>query len=68
MVIKHVDGGLSVILPLDGFHCSLHTIPSQEVAILDVLARPPHDPQVALDVVARRLEARHIQTERRERG
>lgn len=68
VVIKHPDGGLSVILPLDGCHCSLHTLPTQEVAILDVLARPPHDPQVALEVVARRLQARTVNTERRVRG
>lgn len=68
VVLKHPDGGLSVILPLDGCHCSLHTLPTQEVAILDVLARPPHDPQMALDVVVRRLQARTVSTERRERG
>lgn len=68
IVLKHPQGGLSVILPLDGCHMSLHTMPEQEVAMLDVMAAPPHDPQRALDVVRRKLESRTVRTERRERG
>jgi S-adenosylmethionine/arginine decarboxylase-like enzyme len=47
---------------------SVHTMPGRELAMLDVLASPPHDAQKALDVVARRLTARSVRTERRERG
>jgi S-adenosylmethionine/arginine decarboxylase-like enzyme len=68
VVIKHPDGGLSVILPLDGCHMSIHTSPAREFALLDVLASSHHDPQRALDVVRRRLPARSVHTERRERG
>ena len=68
VVLKHPSGGLSVILPLDGCHMSLHTNPAGELAFLDVMASPPHDPQRALDVVMRRLTARTVHTERRERG
>jgi S-adenosylmethionine/arginine decarboxylase-like enzyme len=68
LVLKHPDGGLSVILPLDGCHMSIHTSPDRELALLDVLAHPHHDPQRALDVVIRRLSARTVNSERRERG
>jgi S-adenosylmethionine/arginine decarboxylase-like enzyme len=68
VVLRHPGGGISVILPMDGCHMSLHTKPEGELALLDVLASPPHDPQRALDVVMRRLTARTVRTERRERG
>jgi S-adenosylmethionine decarboxylase len=68
VVLKHPDGGLSVILPLDGCHMSLHTNPERQTALLDVLAQPPHDPQRALDVIMRRLASTTVHTERRERG
>jgi S-adenosylmethionine/arginine decarboxylase-like enzyme len=68
VVLKHHDGGLSVILPLDGCHMSIHTMPARELAMLDVLALPGHDVERALDVVARRLPARTVRSERRERG
>ncbi|HSA55209.1 MAG TPA: S-adenosylmethionine decarboxylase [Gemmatimonadaceae bacterium] len=68
LVLQHPDGAVSAILPSDGCHMSLHTMPAREVAILDVLARPGHDVQRALDVVARRIAARSVRAERRERG
>ncbi len=68
VVLKHPDGGLSVILPLDGCHLSLHTMPARELALVDIMALPTHHPQRALDVVARRLTAKNQRTERRERG
>jgi S-adenosylmethionine/arginine decarboxylase-like enzyme len=68
LVRRHPDGALSVILPLDGCHMSLHTMPAHECALLDIMARAGHDPQKALDVCARRLEAREVRAERRERG
>lgn len=67
-VIAHPDGGLSVILPLDGCHMSVHTLPSRELAILDVIALTSHDPQRALDVIARRITARTVRAEQRTRG
>ena len=67
-VIVHPDGGLSVILPLDGCHMSVHTMPSRELAILDVIALPPHDPRRALDVIARRITAKTVRAEQRTRG
>lgn len=68
VVLHHPDGGLSVILPLDGCHLSLHTMPSRELALVDVMALPAHHAQRALDVVTRRLVAKNQRTERRERG
>lgn len=68
VVLRHPDGSVSVILPLDGCHMSIHTMPARQLAILDVLAIPPHDPQRALDVVAKRLQAKSVRSERRERG
>lgn len=67
-VIRHPDGALTVILPADGCHLSIHTMPSRELAILDVIAQHPHDPQRALDVVVRRLTAKTVRAERRTRG
>ena len=67
-VIAHPDGGLSVILPLDGCHMSVHTMPSRELAILDVIALPPHDPRRALDVIARKLTAKSVRAEQKTRG
>jgi S-adenosylmethionine/arginine decarboxylase-like enzyme len=68
MVIAHPDGGLSVILPLDGCHMSVHTMPARELAILDVIAAAPHDPQRAFEVIARRLTARSVRVDQRVRG
>lgn len=68
ILLKHHDGAVSVILPIDGCHMSLHTVPERELAMLDVLARPDHDVQRALDVVVRRIAARSVRAERRERG
>ena len=68
VVITHPGGGLSVILPLDGCHMSVHTLPERELAILDVIAVAPHDPQRALDVVSRRLTARTVRAGRHTRG
>jgi S-adenosylmethionine decarboxylase len=67
-VITHPHGGLTVILPVDGCHMSIHTLPERELAIVDVIAAPPHDPQRALDVITRRLTARTVRVERRIRG
>ena len=67
-VIAHPEGGLSVILPLDGCHMSVHTMPSRELAILDVIALPPHDPRKALDVIARKLTAKSVRAEQKTRG
>jgi S-adenosylmethionine decarboxylase len=64
----HPQGGLSVFLPVDGCHMSIHTFPEQELAIVDIIAAPPHDPQRALDVMTRRLTARTVRVERRIRG
>jgi len=42
--------------------------PARELAILDVIALPPHDPRRALDVIARRITAKTIRAEQRTRG
>ena len=47
---------------------SVHTMPARELAILDVIALPPHDPRKALDVIVRRLTAKSVRAEQKTRG
>jgi len=68
LVRYHPDGGLTALVLLDGSHMSLHTFPDRGLMLLDVLAASPHDPRRALDVFVRRLEAREVRTEQRDRG
>lgn len=68
VIRHHPAGGLSAVLPLDGWQMSVHTLPDQELAMLDILTSSPYDPQKALDVFTRRLTAREVRVERRQRG
>jgi S-adenosylmethionine/arginine decarboxylase-like enzyme len=68
LVRYHADGGLTALVLLEGSHMALHTFPQRGLMLLDVLAEAPHDPRRALDVFARRLEAREVRAETRERG
>ena len=62
------DGGIGVMLVLDDSHIVAHTFPERGVLLLDVLAPSGSDARKALDVFARRLTAREIRTETRERA
>lgn len=61
-------GGFGAVLLLDGCHIAAHAYPSRGLLLLDILAGSEHDARKALDVFARRLSAREIRSETRERG
>lgn len=62
------DGGLGAVLLADASHIVLHTFPEREVMVLDVLATSAVEARAALDVFARRLSAREIRSDTRDRG
>ena len=61
-------GGLTAVLLLDDCHITVHAIPERELLLLDVLAPKTIDATRAIDVFARRLTARHVHKESRERA
>jgi S-adenosylmethionine/arginine decarboxylase-like enzyme len=60
--------GVAGLFLLEGCHIAVHTFPSEELLLLDVLARATQDAQKAVDVFARRLTTRAIHAESRARG
>ena len=60
--------GLAGMLLLEGCHIAVHTFPERELMLLDILSLATHDARKALDVFARRVEAREIRSETRVRG
>lgn len=60
--------GIAGWLQLDDCHISLHTFPSRELLLLDVLSLATHNGHKALDVFTRRLRAREVRSEQRQRG
>lgn len=60
--------GVGALLLLDDCHMSVHTFPERELMLLDVLTLSTHDARKALDVFRRRLSAREIRSEQRDRG
>lgn len=62
------NDGVAGVLLLDGCHVTVHTFPERELLLLDILSLATHDPRKALDVFARRLTARAVRSEVRERG
>jgi len=69
LVRPHNGGeGLSAFVLLGGCHMIAHTYPGRELLLLDVLASPPYDAAKALDVFTRRVPAREIRSEQRQRG
>lgn len=68
-VVRKLPGdGLSVVLLLDDCHMSAHAFPGRQLLLLDILTLASHDEQKALDVFTRRLRARDVRTEQRQRG
>ena len=61
-------GGIAAVLLLDDCHITVHAIPERELLLLDVLAPITIDATRAIDVFARRLTARHVHKESRERA
>jgi S-adenosylmethionine/arginine decarboxylase-like enzyme len=68
LVRQRPDGGVTFILALEGTHLALHSDPERGLLLLDVLAPTGLDPRTALEVFARRLTAREVRSEVRERG
>jgi S-adenosylmethionine/arginine decarboxylase-like enzyme len=62
------DGGISAFLLLDSGHIAVHSVPSRQVLLLDVIAPPAHDFRKVVDVLSRRLAARDVKTATRTRG
>jgi S-adenosylmethionine/arginine decarboxylase-like enzyme len=62
------DESVSGVLLLDGCHIALHSVPSQGILMLDVLAPVTRDVRKAIEVFSRRLAPRAIAQEERERG
>jgi S-adenosylmethionine/arginine decarboxylase-like enzyme len=60
--------GVSGWLQLDDCHMALHAFPDKELLLLDVLSHATHDGRKAFDVFARRLAAREVRSEQRQRG
>jgi S-adenosylmethionine decarboxylase len=68
VVHKLPSDGVAAVLLLDSCHVTVHTFPERELLLLDILALATHEPRKALDVFARRLTARTVRSEVRDRG
>jgi S-adenosylmethionine/arginine decarboxylase-like enzyme len=64
--LPHV--GVGALLLLDVWHMSVDPFPDRELLLLDILTLSTHDARKALDVLTRRLTAREIRSEQRDRG
>ena len=62
------NDSIAGLLMLEECHIAVHTMPDRGLLLLDVLILATHDASKALDVFARRLGAREIRSELRERG
>jgi S-adenosylmethionine/arginine decarboxylase-like enzyme len=60
--------GLAAVLLLDLGHVTVHTIPSRETLLLDLLVPVGRDPQKAVDVFARKLGIAESRSARLDRG
>ena len=60
--------GVGALLLLDDCHMSVHTFPARGLLMLDVLTLSTHDARKALDVFTRRVTAREIRSDVRDRG
>ena len=61
-------GGMSAVLLHDDCHITVHSIPERELLLLDVLVPKAIDASRVIDVFARRLTARHVHKDARERA
>lgn len=67
--VSQAPGGALAAALLQGkHHLVLHADPARGSLLLDVVAPAARDSQKALDVFARRLSAREVRSEVRERG
>lgn len=65
-VLPH-DGVTGLFL-LEGSHITVHTLPERGLLLLDVLAHGSHDARRAVDVFARRIDAREVRSGQHARG
>jgi S-adenosylmethionine/arginine decarboxylase-like enzyme len=65
---QHGGDAVSGVLLLDGCHIAVHSIPSQGLLMLDVLAPETRNVRKAIEVFSRRLAPRAIAQEERARG
>ena len=68
MLRDRQKGGLTAVLLHDDCHIAVHAVPERQLLLVDVLAPRGLDGARALDVFARRLTAREIKRDSRERG
>ena len=68
MLRDRQKGGLTAVLLHDDCHITVHAVPERQLLLVDVLAPRGLDGARALDVFARRLTAREIKRDSRERG
>jgi S-adenosylmethionine/arginine decarboxylase-like enzyme len=61
-------GGITAALLHDDCHITLHAIPERQLLLVDVLAPRGIDGTRAVDVLVRRLTAREVKRDTRERG
>jgi S-adenosylmethionine/arginine decarboxylase-like enzyme len=61
-------GGITAALLDDDCHITVHAIPERELLLLDVLVPKAIDASRVVDVFARRLTARHVHKDTRERA
>jgi S-adenosylmethionine/arginine decarboxylase-like enzyme len=67
-VREHPGGGISAVVILENGHMAIHSLPSRQALLFDVVAPASHDFRKAIDVFSRRLTARDIKTDTRGRG
>ena len=60
--------GVAGLFLLEGCHVAVHTFPERELLLLDLLVLATYDPQKAVDVFTRRLDAREVRCGRHARG
>lgn len=61
-------GGLTAALLHDDCHITVHAVPERELLLVDVLAPRSIDASRAVDVFARRLTARNVHRDARDRA
>jgi S-adenosylmethionine/arginine decarboxylase-like enzyme len=62
------SGGLSAVLLLDDAHIAIHSLPTRQTLLFDLVAPASHDFRKAFEVFARRLTTREIRSDTRGRG
>lgn len=61
-------GGVSAMLLLEGAHLVIHSLPDRQALLFDLVGPSSHDFRKVIDVFARRLGARDIKSDTRNRG